>query len=127
MDEHAASDSLPRAPSRMRLEGASELPEGKSVVFSFLRRGYSVEGFLLHHGSGFSAYLNQCQHWPIPLDYGDGDFYQSDIHRIRCKSHGATYEPESGICDGGPCHRARLIRYAVEIDGRDIWVQLTEE
>lgn len=126
-DDSFASENLPRAPSRLRLPGAATLVEGQTLVFPFLRRGYAVEGFLLHHAAGYSAFLNQCQHWPIPLDFGDGDFFHGDLNRIRCKTHGATYEPESGFCDAGPCHRSHLIRYAVEIEGNDVWVQLTEE
>lgn len=114
-------------PGPLRLVGASQLPIRKTQVFTFKRKGYDVEGFVIHLDSGWYAYLNQCQHWPIPLDYGDGDFFDDRVDRIRCKSHGATYRPETGECDAGPCQRAHLVRYDVEVEGNDLIVQLTQD
>ncbi len=118
--------NLPIAPGTHRLKGMALLPVGACHSFAFIRKGYEVEGFILHHEQGWYAYLNQCQHWPIPLDYGDGDFYDSRIDRIRCKSHGAVYSPQTGECDGGPCIRAHLVSYRTRVVGEDIVVDLTE-
>jgi nitrite reductase/ring-hydroxylating ferredoxin subunit len=118
---------LPTAPGVLRLAKAALLEAGTTEVFHFMRRGYAVEGLLLHHQSGFYAYLNQCQHWPIPLDFGDGNFFIASVDRIVCKTHGATYQPETGLCDSGPCHRSHLIRYQTEKEGDAILVHLTEE
>jgi nitrite reductase/ring-hydroxylating ferredoxin subunit len=114
-------------PSPLRLVGAGQLPMRKTQVFTFKRKGYEVEGFVIHLEAGWFAYLNQCQHWPIPLDYGDGDFFDERVDRIRCKSHGATYRPDSGECDAGPCQRAHLVRYEVQVDGDDLIIHLTNE
>lgn len=84
---------------------------GETKVFSFLRNGREAQGFIIRVPDGFRAYLNQCCHWPAPLDMGDGDFYYAAIDRITCKTHGATYEPETGLCDSGPCVRAYLTAY----------------
>lgn len=126
MQETSSEKSLPVAPGLARLTGAASLPQGQTLTFAFMRKGYAVEGFLLHHAKGWFAYLNQCQHWPIPLDYGDGEFYDSGSDRIRCRSHGALYAPESGLCDAGPCVRAKLTSYAVRFEGDDVLVELTE-
>jgi nitrite reductase/ring-hydroxylating ferredoxin subunit len=122
-----AKPPVPHAPGPLRLQGSARMPLRKTQVFSFNRKGYVVEGFVIRLDSGWFGYLNQCQHWPIPLDYGDGDFFDERVDRIRCKSHGATYLPETGECDAGPCQRAKLIRYAVSVEGEDLIVQLTEE
>lgn len=123
----ALTSELVQAPGPLRMPGAAQLPEGQTQVFSFKRKGYAVEGFVLHHDSVWSAFLNQCQHWPIPLDYGDGDFFDKGLNRIRCKSHGATYLPDSGECDAGPCQRAKLVQYLVQIEGDDLIILLTDE
>jgi nitrite reductase/ring-hydroxylating ferredoxin subunit len=118
--------TLSHAPSLLRLAGAAQLTEGHTRTFAFMRRGYAVEGLLLHHAKGWFAYLNQCQHWPIPLDFGDGEFFDAGLDRIRCRTHGATYEPDSGLCDAGPCARARLTAYVVRLEGEDVLIELTD-
>jgi len=124
--ENNPPPELPSAPGFLVLPGAGKLPQGQTRVFEFLRKGYKVEGILVHHEKGFSAFLNQCQHWPIPLDFGDGEFLDPSIQRLRCKTHGATYLPETGLCDSGPCARSQLTRYEVEMKGDDVGVRLTE-
>jgi nitrite reductase/ring-hydroxylating ferredoxin subunit len=102
----------------IRIEEVSAWPLGKTQTFSFLRKGKDAQGFAIRHETGYAAYLNQCCHWPVPLDIGDEDFYHPRIGRIVCKSHGAVYEPTTGVCEAGPCVRARLENYPVkEVDG----------
>ncbi len=112
---------------KIRIDGVKELALGDARVFEFEKRGKPAQGFLLHHNEGFSAYRNQCCHWPVPLDLGDGDFYYAAIDRITCKTHGATYLPATGECDSGPCAGARLKSYEIEWEGDTLWVRIPED
>ena len=116
----------PSAAREIHLVGAATLAEGQTQTFAFERKKYPVQGFLIRYHGELLAYLNMCQHWPIPLDMGDEDFFYSDIDRIRCKTHGATYDPGTGLCDTGPCVGGQLIGYPVRIEGQDIWVTVSD-
>lgn len=104
--------------------GAARLAFGASERFTFEQGGEALEGFVLRHASGVSAYLNRCPHWGIDLDLGDGRFYAADLDRIYCKNHGALFRVPDGLCDHGPCLGRALDSFSVELDGDDAWVNL---
>jgi nitrite reductase/ring-hydroxylating ferredoxin subunit len=59
-----------------------------------------------------------CPHYPVLLDFGDGDFLSPDRRLIQCRHHGALFEPSSGLCIAGPCMSASLRRIDLqEVDG----------
>jgi nitrite reductase/ring-hydroxylating ferredoxin subunit len=98
----------------IRIDGTDAMAHGETRTFEFARNGRPVQGFLIRYHEGFHAYRNQCCHWPVPLDMGDGDFYYAPADRILCKTHGAAYQPATGYCDYGPCVRASLDAYPVQ-------------
>jgi nitrite reductase/ring-hydroxylating ferredoxin subunit len=110
---------------QIRLAGAAGLRPGETRVFE-LPSGGGRQGFVLRHEEGFYAYLNQCRHWPVPLDLGDGDFLDPRIGRIVCKTHGAVYHPETGLCEFGPCARAVLEAFPVSRDGQDLLITVPD-
>jgi nitrite reductase/ring-hydroxylating ferredoxin subunit len=57
---------------------------------------------------------------------GDGDFYDSRIDRIVCKTHGAVYHPATGYCEAGPCARGNLDALPVVREGDDLLISLPE-
>ena len=103
----------------VRVPGAVRLKHGETRVFTWPSEYGDLEGFVIRHGENLRAYENRCRHLPIPLDYGDGEFWYGAIDRIVCKTHGASYEPDTGRCDDGPCEGASLTRFDVEIEGED--------
>ena len=113
------------APSLVRIAGGATLATGESKAFTFERRGTTLEGFLLHHASGFFAYANVCPHWSVDLDLGFGDFYAADLDRIVCKNHGALFAPQTGECTAGPCAGMFLERFEVTLDGEDVLVEVS--
>jgi nitrite reductase/ring-hydroxylating ferredoxin subunit len=62
------------------------------------------------------AYVNRCQHLPIPLDAGGRKFMAADSRHLQCQTHGARYRLRDGYCVEGPCVGARLEALAIEID-----------
>lgn len=111
----------------IRVTGAGTLKHGETRVFTWPSEYGDLEGFIIRAGApstspgqgALRAYENKCKHLPIPLDYGDGEFWFDAIDRIVCKTHGATYEPDTGYCDDGPCEGASLTRFDIEMDGDD--------
>lgn len=91
------------------------LAEGKTTVFEFTdAAGMVSEGLVIRYGGQLQAFRNLCRHNPLPLDYGDGDFLDSDERYLLCRNHGALFEPDTGLCVSGPCVGARLFKYPVE-------------
>jgi nitrite reductase/ring-hydroxylating ferredoxin subunit len=105
-----------------------DLTDGLDIVEGEPPRGFLIqihgdslplEGMIWRGPDGLVAYENQCRHWPVLLDFGDGDFLSPDKRLIQCRHHGALYDPQTGACIAGPCIGARLRRLEVtESDGR---------
>jgi len=84
-------------------------------------RGPHASGLMVHpvdgrrsiliwvEGGDVRAYCNLCRHLPIPLDAGTGRLKQ-----LVCSTHGATYDPRSGLCTRGPCAGQALHPLQVE-------------
>ena len=78
----------------------------------------ALEGFAYRAADGsVRAWVNLCPHRAQPLDLGDGRMFNS-LGEIECHAHGARFDPETGVCIGGPCPGASLQRVAMrEHDG----------
>jgi nitrite reductase/ring-hydroxylating ferredoxin subunit len=96
-----------------------EIPRGGSAKFPLLWRGRQVEGFVVNLDGRFHAYVNYCIHAGTPLDWWPNEFFTEDGQFLICATHGALYEPDTGLCAGGPCGGGGLYRLAVRVsDGR---------
>jgi len=101
-----------------RLCASAELAErGDAVLFDVLQWGQPARAFALRIDGRVVAYLNRCAHVPTEMDWQPGQFLDSERQFIICSVHGATYEPETGRCVGGPCGRGRLV--VIEVEERD--------
>ena len=109
---------------KIRIGREKDFAVGETKKFEFIRDGASTEGFIVRHAGGFSAYANSCAHVGAPLDYGDNDFFREEGDLLRCKTHGALYDPASGECVGGPCLGAFLERFRVMREGDEIFVEI---
>ena len=97
---------------------SAELEErGRAVVFDVLLWRQPARAFALRYDGRLVAYLNRCSHVPTEMDWQEGHFLDADKRFIVCSIHGATYEPETGRCVGGPCGRGRLV--VIEVEERD--------
>lgn len=108
------------------MDGAALLGDGQSVTFIFEVQSTvgvrSQEGFVLAHRGTFLAFVNECPHWAIELDLGDGHFYDPELDRVYCKNHGALFVLPSGKCETGPCLGRGLTRLDLRVDGNDVVV-----
>ena len=97
----------------------SDLPEqGKGVRFVLNRWGQSQPAFVVRFDGQPRAFLNQCGHVPVELDWQEGEFFDDSRLYLICATHGALYHPASGQCVGGRCAGRGLIPVpVVERDG----------
>jgi nitrite reductase/ring-hydroxylating ferredoxin subunit len=77
---------------------------------------WPFRGFVVHHASKLYAYANICPHRRHPLDNPPDAFLVPDGSAIRCSSHGALFDIDSGECILGPCHGQNLLALKMRID-----------
>lgn len=105
---------------------AAELVDaGKGVRFEVTHYGQSQQAFAIRFDGVAHAFLNQCGHIPIELDWQQGEFFDASRLYLVCATHGALYHPASGQCLGGRCAGRGLI--PVPIVERDGHVYVMEE
>ena len=98
-----------------------------TVTFDILLQGEKKQGFLVWFEGVFKAYLNQCRHMEVCLDWHPNDFFEEDKKFIICSTHGALYSPESGLCVDGPCKGQNLIMLNISERKDDIVIFIDEE
>ncbi|WP_454711037.1 Rieske (2Fe-2S) protein [Cupriavidus nantongensis] len=108
----------------VRLCAADALQEGgPGVRFSVAVEQREIGAFVVRFDGVAHAYLNQCAHVPMELDWQEGRFFDASGLYLMCATHGAVYAPDSGECVGGPCRGAALAKLQVEErDGQVYWL-----
>jgi len=105
---------------------AADLAElGKGVRFEVTRAGRPQPAFVVRFAGRPRAFLNQCGHVPVELDWQEGEFFDHSRLYLICTTHGALYHPANGQCVGGRCAGRGLI--PVPVVERDGHVYLMEE
>lgn len=79
---------------------------------------------MLRTASELVAFANECPHWHVDLDLGDGQFWDAESGRILCKNHGALFHPETGVCELGPCVGLALERFRLEEQADGVVVEV---
>lgn len=97
-----------------------ELAPGQTKKFVLTCDGREIEGFLLNWAGEHHAYVNQCRHVPMSLDWVENQFFTEDGCFVQCATHGAYYEPATGECIAGPPCGRTLFRIPLRVDGQTI-------
>lgn len=101
---------------------ADEMGPGSVRKFWLICEKNRVNGFLINHQGNFHAYVNRCRHMETPLDFVRYQFFTEDGRHLICLTHGAIYDPSSGLCVEGPCKGLSLYRLPVLIDQGEVLV-----
>jgi len=107
---------------RIVLCRATDLREGaRAVPFDVRYGGQTCRAFAIRFNGVAHAYLNRCTHLAMELDSQPDRFFDDSGRWLLCAVHGATYQPATGDCAGGPC-RGGLIKITLsEPDGVVHW------
>lgn len=76
-------------------------PPSKAFTLQF-DDGEEIEIFAVRKGDDVFAYINDCPHQLLPLNWKDDVFLTLDKSRILCVMHGATFRIETGEVLSGP-------------------------
>lgn len=120
-----------RAPSwPVDLLGDYEVEEGAPPRGFLIRvegESLALDGLILRRSNRLILYRNQCRHWPVLMDFGDGDFLGADERTIQCRHHGALYDAETGLCFAGPCVGSKLLPIPFCVEAGRIFVLRPED
>lgn len=108
--------------NQLKITDEKKIGKGQSVKFRFIRGGKYVDGFVSRWQGKLVAYENKCQHLPVSLDYGDNQFFSRDGVHLICQTHGALYEPSTGLCVRGPCEGESLQPLQIEVKDGSVWL-----
>jgi len=76
---------------------------GKGLRFALPTLGQNITGFVVRFKGVPYAYVNQCAHVSVELDWSEGEFFTAQQDFLICATHGAHYRPDNGFCVMGPC------------------------
>jgi nitrite reductase/ring-hydroxylating ferredoxin subunit len=99
-----------------------EMVPGSVKKFWLICRKCRLDAFLINYQGTFHAYVNRCRHMTTPLDFVRYQFFTEDGSRLICLTHGALYEPDSGLCVDGPCKGLSLFRLPVVVSRGEVLV-----
>jgi nitrite reductase/ring-hydroxylating ferredoxin subunit len=74
-----------------------------------------LRGFVVRKGANVFAYVNRCPHAGQPLNRTPDGFLDSTNRLILCRTHGAMFDIESGVCVEGMCVGEALQRLVVRV------------
>jgi nitrite reductase/ring-hydroxylating ferredoxin subunit len=94
-------------------KSADLVDAGQAVLFDVRYGGQTCLGFAVRYQGQAVAYLNRCAHVAMEMDWRPGQFFDETRQWLMCATHGAIYQPLSGVCVAGPCTGKRLI--AIEV------------
>ncbi|MBI4527930.1 MAG: Rieske 2Fe-2S domain-containing protein [Deltaproteobacteria bacterium] len=99
-----------------------EMQPGSVRKFWLVCGKHRIDGFLVNYDGNFHAYVNRCRHMTTPLDFVRYQFFTEDRRHLICLTHGAIYEPDSGLCIEGPCKGLSLYRLPVIMERGEVLV-----
>lgn len=105
----------------VRVAEAADVAEGESRKFRLRCGERELECFVIRHRGEIHAWLNECRHVPMSLDWVENQFFTAERDYLLCPTHGALYVPDTGECVAGPpCGKSLHRIPVVERDG-GIW------
>ena len=99
----------------------SELPEhgGKELLFTDGASRLSL--IVQRHQGQIVVFENSCPHAGTPLNLVGDRFMNLSEEQLICRTHGALFCPESGLCTAGPCKGQYLRKVQTKIQGGGLY------
>lgn len=103
-------------PSHAICERAALSDGGPAVRFEIERAGQRIPCIAIAFDGVAFAYRNHCPHRGTELDWQPGEVFDESGLYLVCATHGAVFDPATGVCVGGPCHGASLSRIQINVE-----------
>ena len=119
-----SSNSHNLSQSTIVFDSTDLLEADKGLRFQLPILGEFVTGFVVRFKGQAYAYVNQCAHVSVELDWNHGDFFTRQKDYLVCATHGAQYRPDNGFCVMGPCKGKSLKSLALTEQDHKIIINL---
>ena len=90
--------------------------------FEIHRDGVTYPAFVIRYREQVFGFVNRCAHRDLELDWSPGEFFDADSRYLICATHGALYEPQTGLCVAGPCKGQALDTLVVTEYGGTVYL-----
>lgn len=101
----------------LRVCRADELDRVHAAPWGRDEEGRPREALFVRTEQGeIRAWLNRCEHLPIPLDGGSREYLDQAQKHLMCGTHGALYRLDDGYCFEGPCRGTSLEAIPFRVD-----------
>ncbi|MED5303729.1 MAG: Rieske (2Fe-2S) protein [Candidatus Thermoplasmatota archaeon] len=98
---------------------SSDLSMGGVMMVEIPENEDKLTALILRTNSGVYGWLNACPHDGRSLCQDPVYLFSRKSGLIQCMHHQATFDPESGVCEDGPCVGEKLREVTtVEKDGQ---------
>lgn len=115
--------SPPGAPALpLRLAALEAIPDGACLGIEAGFGGLANGIFLYRQGRRLRCYVNSCPHTGVALEWLPHRFLDPAGEHIQCKTHGALFRPQDGLCIAGPCVGHALRACDIRISGGHIYL-----
>ena len=101
----------------------TDIDEPGAHEFTTGEGDWPFRGFVVRWQGEVHAYANTCPHAGHPLNFKPEGFFTVDRSLLICGSHGALFEPGSGVCVGGPCLGASLQKLECRVTDGQVLVR----
>lgn len=100
-----------------------DLDEQQSKGFTLTTDDGELDVLLVRWDNRVHAYVNNCPHLRIPLNWQPDKFMDMEGQHIQCFTHGALFQPDDGLCVSGPCRGESLTPVKTEMtDDQEIFL-----
>jgi len=80
--------------------------------------------FVIHKHNQFHAYINQCPHTGVTLNWQPNQFFDIENKFIQCATHGALFRVNDGHCVRGPCVGKNLFALELMVKDHQLLLQI---
>jgi nitrite reductase/ring-hydroxylating ferredoxin subunit len=86
-----------------RLCALTALADGRAALLGAAGAPAQEAILLVRRGDHVAAFVNECPHMGLPLDWKPDRLALDDGAFLRCSHHGAVFRVDDGLCVAGPC------------------------
>lgn len=99
----------------VRLCGFDNIADPGALELSWGDGDWPLSLFVVRRGDSVWGYVNRCPHAGHELNLIPNDFLTREGGLIMCRSHGAQFRIDDGLCVSGPCPGTHLRAFTVEV------------
>lgn len=92
-----------------------DIPDRSGRGFTVTLDGEQRAIVVVRTGRSVRAYVNECPHLGLNLDWAPDAFLDFEKRYILCGKHGALFRIGDGVCIDGPCYGQALEAVAVTV------------